>query len=346
MEQKVLKLFIAHARVFLDALEELTEKEQTKITQKTEVETQPAQQLAKEALSKADTVDDEMKRNGNLSGGIPTAEELAGMTFNDLRSLGASLGINARGKRSEIEANILALENKVTKPPVKESSLEKPTLQSEEDVDDAEEKIPDDDIIKICEEMTDEQLQETLKSVGLRTNGKRAALIDRIVKAVADGVLDWSDDDESETEENNEADETENESDEENGADDEYDVLAEFPEFSANDADASKITEERLAKLEEIDALYESDEEEEDEKIIDEVLIGHFGSKFKVKSYDLSQKTRIYFEIMKLFVDDDGDEHVVKEGYYLNGELYCCAKPINEEGKCVVCGDVYDVDDE
>ena len=340
MEQKVLKLFIEHARGFLSALEELTETEST--SKIVEAEKQSAQQSTKEAPPKADAGNAEMKGNDESRGGIPTAEELANLTFNDLRSLGAKLGVKSGGRRSEIEANILALADKKaaakTESPEKESSSKNESKNDEakSTEDDVEEEADEDEIREACEKMTDEELQELLKSVGQRTSGKRTALIDRIVKAVADEVLDWKDDGEG--------------SDEDEGGDakEEDDGLdyEEFPELAVNDPEQYEITKERLEKLEEIDVICESDEEGEGEDVVNEFLTGYFGSRFNVKKFGLRQKTVLYYEVMKLFVDDDGDEHTEKEGYYLNNELYCCAKPVDETGKCLVCNDVYEIEEE
>lgn len=325
MEQKILKLFIEHAREFLSALEELVH-DKNQPEEREWVKEKPVQ-------DKAPLPSTENEASSYESGEIPTKEELSCMTFNDLRSLGAKLKVKVSGRRSEIEANILALavtgHRKVETP--KEESLHK-SADKKDDAKkaDIEEQSDDDEIREACENMTDEELQEILKDVGLRTSGKRTALIDRIIKAVADGVLDWSDDEESNDKE---------------VVDDGVDY-GDFPELAVNDPERCEITKERLEKLEELDALCESDEEGEGEDVINEFLIGYFGSKFKVKEFSLSAKTLIYYEVMKLFVDDEGDEHAEREGYYLNGVLYCCAKPVDKDGKCVVCGDEYDLDEE
>ena len=341
MEQKVLKLFIEHARGFLSALEELAV---TGNVPKAEgAEKQPVQQATNEAPPKTDAKEDKPGGNVKSSDGIPTAEELANLTFNDLRSLGAKLGVRSGGRRSEIEANILALaDGKTAKAGAPTEAPPPETGRKNGGPEKAEgsgggEKTGEEGIREACEKMTDGELLELLKEVGLRTNGKRTALIDRILKAVDDGVIDWSDDEETDEEGGQEAPGGEGG----DGLD-----YGELPELAVNDPGQYEVTKERLEKLEELDALYESDEEGEGEDVIDEFLTGYFGSKFNVRKFGLRQKTRIYYEVMKLFVDDDGDEHSEKEGYYLNNELYCCAKPIDKNGKCIVCGDEYDVDEE
>ena len=345
MEQKVLKLFIEYARGFLSALEELAVAESTSKT--LEAEKKPVQQPTG-APSKTDTKKDKQGGNAESSGGIPAAEELANLTFNDLRSLGAKLGVKSGGRRSEIEANILALADKKTAakteapeediPPKTETKKEEASKPSD---DGEEEEADEDEIREACEKMTDEELQEVLKDVGLRTSGKRTALIDRIIKAVADGILDWEDDGEPVELESEPPDEESGGSGAEN-----RDMYSEFPELAVNDPSKFRITEERLKKLEELDALRESDEEGEDEGAMDEFLAGHFGSKYKADGHDLGQKARLYYEVMKLFVDDDGDEHTEREGYYILDELYCCAKPVDKDGKCLVCNDVYEIGEE
>ena len=50
-----------------------------------------------------------------------------------------------------------------------------------------------------------------------------------------------------------------------------------------------------------------------------------------------------FFDLKKRLIDDDGDAHELNDGYYLNGEIACCGSYLDDNGKCPVCGEEYDV---
>lgn len=333
-----LELFVKHARGFLDELEALLEN---------------GGQGGADAIEESPSLGPGTSFSGPAeagepkaaAGGLYTAEQLAAISFNDLRSLGAKLGVNAGGNRASIEANILALsaggaanaaESGGDAPAqaekggaASETENEAPEEEEAGEEDEQGEPSQEDEIRRACEGMTDAELQEALKSAGQRASGKRAALIDRIVKAVADGILDWTEDEEEDGAAAGEEGEA-------------WRPCGDFAELAANDPSKCEITPARLAKLAEIDAMRDDGGESEAE--MDGFLAAHFGSGYDPKAHGTAgRKALLYCEVMKLYVDDDGDEHDAQEAYYLNDALYCCAKPVDAQGACAVCGDEYDL---
>lgn len=280
-----------------------------------------------------------------------TAEELDGMTYNDLKKLAKTLGITAVGNRKEITAKILSgeveevveeaeeVEKKKSSPKRKSDSAKvvkksEPEEEDEEDDTDEEEvDLVEQQVLDATEDMEDDEIREYLEDVGISPKGKRQSLIAKLVQAVKDGKIDFDDADSDESE------------------DEDTDT-----EDTEEDTDVEDITEtmtkkRKKAYLEFCDETrtFVEDGEINREDLI-EFLNDFNGTKDKMKKVSTNDLVEQYLMISANLIDDDGN--VVEEGAYtINDEPYCCGKPLKydeDENKfiCEVCGEEYEGDDE
>lgn len=284
-----------------------------------------------------------------------TAEELDGMTYNDLKKLAKTLGITAVGNRKEITAKILSGEveevveeaeevEKKKSSPKRKSDSAKVVKKSEPDEEDEEEDIEDDtdeeevdlieqQVLDATEDMEDDEIREYLEDVGISPKGKRQSLIAKLVQAVKDGKIDFDDVDSDESE------------DEDTDTDD-----------TEEDTDVEDITETMTKKRKKayLEFCNETRISVEDGEITREDLIEFLndfnGTKDKMKKVSTNDLVEQYLMISANLIDDDGN--VVEEGAYtINDEPYCCGNPLKydeDENKfiCEVCGEEYEGDDE
>lgn len=281
-----------------------------------------------------------------------TAEELDGMTYNDLKKLAKTLGITAVGNRKEITAKILSgeveevveeaeeVEKKKSSPKRKSDSakvVKKKSEPEEEDIEDdtdvEEVDLIEQQVLDATEDMEDDEIREYLEDVGISTKGKRQSLIAKLVQAVKDGKIDFDDVDSDESE------------------DEDTDT-----EDTEEDTDVEDITETMTKKRKKayLEFCNETRISVEDGEITREDLIeflNDFNStKDKMKKVSTNDLVEQYLMISANLIDDDGN--VVEEGAYtINDEPYCCGKPLKydeDENKfiCEVCGEEYEGDDE
>jgi hypothetical protein len=280
-----------------------------------------------------------------------TAEELDGMTYNDLKKLAKTLGITAVGNRKEITAKILSgeveevveeaedVEKKKSSPKRKSDSAkvvkksEDEEDEIEDDTDEEEVDLVEQQVLDATEDMEDDEIREYLEDVDISSKGKRQSLIAKLVQAVKDGKIDFDDADSDESEDGN----TDTEDTEE-------------------DTDVEDITETMTKKRKKayLEFCDETRASVEDGEITREDLIEFLndfnGTKDKMKKVSTNDLVEQYLMISANLIDDDGN--VVEEGAYtINDEPYCCGKPLKydeDENKfiCEVCGEEYEGDDE
>lgn len=281
-----------------------------------------------------------------------TAEELDGMTYNDLKKLAKTLGITAVGNRKEITAKILSgeveevveeaeeVEKKKSSPKRKSDSAKvvkksEPEEEDEieDDTDEEEVDLVELQVLDATEDMEDDEIREYLEDVGISSKGKRQSLIAKLVQAVKDGKIDFDDADSDESE------------------DEDTDT-----EDTEEDTDVEDITETMTKKRKKayLEFCDETRASVEDGEITREDLIEFLndfnGTKDKMKKVSTNDLVEQYLMISANLIDDDGN--VVEEGAYtINDEPYCCGKPLKydkDENKfiCEVCGEEYEGDDE
>ena len=281
------------------------------------------------------------------------------MDYRQLKSYASKIGVKAKGTKGQLLKAVkdflanggeeVAEEEEAEEKPVKKPARGVVSMKAkkveEEEVESEEENDSEDDNTTIKEvesaikeqELTDDDLRDILKDLGLSTKGGHEVLVSKLADAVDAGELSLDDD---ETED--EAEETE--SGEEDVTDDEN------AEEDAGESDEeAEITAERKQAIENFTA--ETTEAFENEEISVEDMrdfIKDFGEKVSKKDSDKEVLAK-YIECASMLIDDEGN--TVEEGaYMLNGVPFCCghALEISEDetsGKCSICGEEYKFED-
>ena len=312
--------------------------------------------------------------------GTLSREQLMSMKFNDLKKLGASLGVSCSGKRDEIIDRILNVPVKASVEPEEsedEGTAEKgkvvPISKSkkgglkkkkeepeEEETAEEEEAGPSEESIKLAEELTEDmsakEIIDYLAECGIKAKGKKSDVILVLAKGIEDGTVELEDDEED-TEDEEEAEESVDEGEEEVSSDDEeegeeFNEESYFPEYDEagyNNPDSMK--EERAeavkAMMADIIEKVENDElKEEDMQTFLENVCTDEELEALGEDYEFEELVALYCEIRKRFVDDDGEEHEPGDPYELNEKNFCCGHELKYEKKsktfiCESCGEKY-----
>lgn len=182
------------------------------------------------------------------------------------------------------------------------------------------------------DEYTVEELADICTEFDLSTKGKKQTLIDRIVKGVLEGTIEFEEDEEETTEEEVIEEDSKKVESEEESEEVEIDpvVLAKEEEVEAN-----------------IRAKYKSKKLKDSEikKFLDKYTDGDpdcAGCKDCSKEDLLS----CYIEIHRNLVDDEGNVSELEEPYIRNDEYYCCGEELSEDLDndtmfCKICGQEY-----
>ena len=306
---------------------------------------------------------------GAEEAGTLSREQLMSMKFNDLKKLGASLGVSCSGKRDEIIDRILNVSVKASVEPEesedegtaekgkvvpisksKKGGLKKKKEEPEEEETAAEEEEevgPSEESIKLAEELTEDmsakEIIDYLAECGIKAKGKKSDVILVLAKGIEDGTVELEDDEED-TEDEEEAEESVDEGEEEVSSDDEeegeeFNEESYFPEYDEagyNNPDSMK--EERAeavkAMMADIIEKVENDElKEEDMQTFLENVCTDEELEALGEDYEFEELVALYCEIRKRFVDDDGEEHEPGDPYELNEKNFCCGHELKYEKK-------------
>lgn len=311
-----------------------------------------------------------------------TEEDLENMSYNDLKKLCKELGIPAIGSRTEIVEKILsgdtsdseeeddeeeapapkkakgktsAVSNKKA-PAKKEEPEEDEEDSDEEDEEDSEETTLD--LVKeATEDMSDEDIANLLIENGISAKGKRQALIDKLVKAIDEGIISLEDDDDEAEEEEEEkptkkssakskkAEEPED--DEEDSSDEEDDEEIE------ENPDVLKFSKKRKAAFDkrkkELISARKSGKLKD--KAIKSYVSNYYDGEVDLEDLSADELFDHYLELISLTIDDDGEIFDNEESYCINDNVYCCGHPCDYdestgEYTCSVCESVYSADDD
>lgn len=320
---------------------------------------------AKKSATKKSKVEnqevDEVDETPVETEGIYTKEALDGKKYNELKKIAKEVGVSAKGDRETLIDNILGASEQIEED-FDEDDEEETTLEDVEDEDDTDEddgeeedveEEPLDDEESLAEEieervseMETEEIADLLVEAGISAKGKRQALINKLIKAVQDGVIAINGEEgvEEEPEEEPEDDDYEEE-DVEDVEDDEEDV---------NDLSNPNIKPARKKALKALKSMLEKKYNDNKLKVatMKKALKEYYDeSADEIDDMDNDELFDAYLQLKMLFIDDDGDE--VEEGapYTLNGEPYCCGQPLqyNEEDDtfiCEICGGEYESEEE
>lgn len=289
-------------------------------------------------------------------------EELKQMKYSDLKKLASEIGVSAKGKRDEIIARIMSeeVEVSVVEDTPEETKEDSNILQFPKKVD----------FLALAQEATEgmslEEIREILEDFDLDSEGKKKTLIDRIAKAMEEGIIELSDEDEEESEEDVEEemdeDDSEDEEDEDDSEDDDdededIDEYSYFEDYDDGTNDPDDVDSEERAKAMvklqkeiiadyENEALQDSDIEDFLKKALTEDELED------LEDADETDKFMIYCELMKRMIDDDGERVPMGEPYEItvDGEVYdyCCGHELEETDEgyvCEVCGATYEAEE-
>ena len=286
------------------------------------------------------------------------------MDYRQLKSYAAEIGVKAKGTKGQLlkaVKDFLANGGEDAEEEVEEKPAKKPARgvasmkakKKTEEVEEEEESEEDDSeeentTIKEVEraikeqELTDDDLRDILKDLGLSTKGGHEVLVSKLADAVDAGELSLDDDDEVEEETDEAEDEAEETESEKEDVEDEE-------EDAEEDDEEAEITAERKQAVDDFTA--ETTEAFENEELSVEDMrdfIKDFGEKISKKASDKEVLAK-YIECASMLIDDEGN--TVEEGaYMLNGVPFCCghALEISEDetsGKCSICGEEYEFEE-
>lgn len=286
------------------------------------------------------------------------------MDYRQLKAYASEIGVKAKGTKGQLlkaVKDFLAnggeeVSEEEEKPArgvasmkAEEAEEDEKEVESEEEDDDSEDDSEDENTtIKEVEsaikeqELTDDDLRDILKDLGLSTKGGHEVLVSKLADAVDAGELSLDDD-----EVEDEAEETESE--EEDVIDDENAEEDAEENDAEEDDEETEITAERKQAVEDFTA--ETTEAFENEELSVEDMrdfIKDFGEKISKKASDEEVLAK-YIECASMLIDDEGN--TVEEGaYMLNGVPFCCghALEISEDGtsgKCSICGEEYEFEE-
>ena len=260
---------------------------------------------------------------------VPMSEEtLKGMGYADLKALAKNVGVSAKGTKSQLLKVLIEYfknmdeETPVEAPPQEEVPAE---VETEEEATEGEDTRAV--VLRMIEEneMSDDDIREVLKDAGLSDKGKHEALIDKLVSAIDDGIIQLED------EEDDEPAPAEAEAEEE-------------------ESDEPAITPERAKGIEKL--MEEVDEQFKDGSLTASDIrefLDQFGDVTIPKKASADKLLELYKENVSMLVDDEGN--VCEEGaYFINNVPYCCGRPLNvaddNTATCSVCGETYEFEEE
>ena len=284
----------------------------------------PAPAVEKEEVPAVETVPTE-----EVASYVPMSEEtLKGMGYADLKALAKNVGVSAKGTKSQLlKVLIEYFKNMDEETPAEAPAQEEAPaeVETEEEVADGEDTRAV--VLRMIEEneMSDDDIREVLKDAGMSDKGKHEALIDKLVSAIDDGIIQLEDEEDDEP----------------------APAEAEAEEEESNEP---AITPERAKGIEKL--MEEVDEQFKDGSLtagdIREFL-DQFGDVTIPNKVSADKLLELYKENVSMLVDDEGN--VCEEGaYFINDVPYCCGRPLNvaddNTATCSVCGETYEFEEE
>ena len=260
---------------------------------------------------------------------VPMSEEtLKGMGYADLKALAKNVGVSAKGTKSQLLKVLIEYfknmeeDTPVEAPPQEEVPAE---VETEEEVAEGEDTRAV--VLRMIEEneMSDDDIREVLKDAGLSDKGKHEALIDKLVSAIDDGIIQLEDEEDDEP------------------------APAEV-EAEEEESNEPAITPERAKGIEKL--MEEVDEQFKDGSLTASDIrefLDQFGDVTIPNKASADKLLELYKENVSMLVDDEGN--VCEEGaYFINNVPYCCGRPLNvaddNTATCSVCGETYEFEEE
>lgn len=285
------------------------------------------------AVDKEETPAVETVPTEEVASYAPMSEEtLRGMGYADLKALAKNVGVSAKGTKSQLLKVLIEYFKNMDEETPAEAPADEEAPQEETPADEAGEEATEGEdtravVLRMIEEneMSDDDIREVLKDAGLSDKGKHEALIDKLVSAIDDGIIQLEDEEDDEP------------------------APAEV-EAEEEESNESAITPERAKGIEKL--MEEVDEQFKDGSLTAEDIrefLDQFGDVTIPKKASADKLLELYKENVSMLVDDEGN--VCEEGaYFINGIPYCCGRPLNvaddNTATCSVCGETYEFEEE
>lgn len=308
-------------------------------------------------------------------------EQLMSMKFNELKKLGASVGVSCKGTRDEIVERMLqvtvsaTVENEAEpeetdEAPAKDDgkvvpiNKKKGGLKKSAKTKEPEEEEVDEQYIQMATEATEDmsakEIIEYLAEFDIEAKGKKSDVVKVLAKAIADGIVQLEDDDEDESEEEADVEETTAEAEEETAEDEdedgeEFNEESYFPEYDPEGVNIPDgMSEERAEAVKSM--MADIIEGVENDTITEEdiqTFLETYASEEELEAlgddYQFEDLVAMYCEVKKRFIDDDGEEHEAGDPYEIDEENYCCGRKLKYEKKskkfiCENCGEEYEAE--
>lgn len=307
-------------------------------------------------------------------------EQLMSMKFNELKKLGASVGVSCKGTRDEIVERMLQVtvtatvendeaEPEETEAPAKDDgkvvpiNKKKGGLKKSAKTEEPEEEEVDEQYIQMATEATEDmsakEIIEYLAEFDIEAKGKKSDVVKVLAKAIADGIVQLEDDDEEDdSEEEADVEETTAEAEEETAEDEdgeEFNEESYFPEYDPEGVNNPEgMSEERAEAVKSM--MADIIEGVENDTITEEdiqTFLETYASEEELEAlgddYQFEDLVAMYCEVKKRFIDDDGEEHEAGDPYEIDEENYCCGRKLKYEKKskkfiCENCGEEYEAE--
>lgn len=306
-------------------------------------------------------------------------EQLMSMKFNELKKLGASVGVSCKGTRDEIVERMLQVtvtatvendeaESEKTEAPAKDDgkvvsiNKKKGGLKKSAKTEEPEEEEVDEQYIQMATEATEDmsakEIIEYLAEFDIEAKGKKSDVVKVLAKAIADGIVQLEDDDEDDSEEEADVEETTAEAEEETAEDEdgeEFNEESYFPEYDPDGVNNPEgMSEERAEAVKSM--MADIIEGVENDTITEEdiqTFLETYASEEELEAlgddYQFEDLVAMYCEVKKRFIDDNGEEHEAGDPYEIDEENYCCGRKLKYEKKskkfiCENCGEEYEAE--
>lgn len=288
-------------------------------------------------------------------------EQLNAMKYNEFKKFASSLGVKCTGTRDEIMERILSLDVTVeadveeaedeeveVAPAPKENKKLGKKKEVVEEVD--EEEPTTDEFDKMAEEIakeTDvEDIIEALADVNVKATKKNA--VQKLAEALREGLIEVDEDEDADEEE---VEPTVEEVEE----DDEISATSYFAEYDPKGYNNPKgMTDERAeaiaVKIDEVLTSY-SDGDLTDEDITSYIEDNATDEEIDLLGDDYTEEDvlKLYIELIKRTIDNDGEEHEQGEPYEVADKDVCCGYELKYSKKtkkyiCEHCGTEYEAE--
>lgn len=298
-------------------------------------------------------------------------EQLMSMKFNELKKLGASVGVSCKGTRDEIVERMLqvtvsaTVENEAEpeetdEAPAKDDgrvvpiNKKKGGLKKSAKTEEPEEEEVDEQYIQMATEATEDmsakEIIEYLAEFDIEAKGKKSDVVKVLAKAIADGIV--------QLEEEADVEETTAEAEEETAEyedGEEFNEESYFPEYDPEGVNNPEgMSEERAEAVKSM--MADIIEGVENDTITEEdiqTFLETYASEEELEAlgddYQFEDLVAMYCEVKKRFIDDDGEEHEAGDPYEIDEENYCCGRKLKYEKKskkfiCENCGEEYEAE--